>query len=201
MLIFSFIALLPFVLAQDFPNPLSYYVNNKVLVDGSYKIYWNYTKTDIIGEIHVKTIGWIGFGISPNGGMAGSDVFVAWIDSNGLTNFTDRYITSDRRVLVDNEQNWFLLGSLKSNGFTIIKFTRKIETCDAYEQDLTIPMGTVRVILAWNDQLPAKNGDISYHGFNNRATRSLLLLNSYNQELKIASDDALETYSFTVNVR
>lgn len=44
-----------------------------------YKVFWKYNETYITFEVHVKAKGWIGFGISPNGGMANSDVIMAWI--------------------------------------------------------------------------------------------------------------------------
>jgi hypothetical protein len=71
-------------------QPLSAYSNYIDLIDeGIFRFYWNNTATDLIGEIHVKTNGWVGFGLSPNGGMANSDVIVGWIDDNtGAVNFT-----------------------------------------------------------------------------------------------------------------
>ena len=69
-------------------TPTAYYSNFFDLVDqGQFRFYWNFTSTDIIGEIHCKTSGWVGFGLSPNGNMDKSDVFIGWI-SNGVTNFT-----------------------------------------------------------------------------------------------------------------
>jgi hypothetical protein len=59
--------------------------------DGFFRFYWNFTSTDLIGEIHVRTTGWVGFGLSPNGGMDKSDVFIGWIDDNGTSNFTVGY--------------------------------------------------------------------------------------------------------------
>ena len=36
----------------------------------------------------VETRGWIGFGLSPNGGMNGSDMIIAWVnDNDGVTHF------------------------------------------------------------------------------------------------------------------
>ena len=69
-------------------TPTSNYANFVDLVDGVFRFYWNFTSTDLIGEIHCKTKGWVGFGLSPNGGMDGSDVIVGWVGSNGLANFT-----------------------------------------------------------------------------------------------------------------
>lgn len=32
-------------------------------------------------QMSAKTLGWVGFGISPNGGMKGSDMVIGWVDS------------------------------------------------------------------------------------------------------------------------
>jgi hypothetical protein len=52
--------------------------------------------------------------------MDGSDLIVARINSNGKTNFTDRHIIG-RNVLIDSEQNWFLLNNQKLNGYITIQ--------------------------------------------------------------------------------
>lgn len=36
-----------------------------------YVLYWKFDKNEIQFEIHCKTLGWVGFGLSPNGGMSG----------------------------------------------------------------------------------------------------------------------------------
>ena len=189
---------LPYGVFTQFPTPLGNYANSMVLVNDIYKIHWNATATSITAELHVKTKGWLGFGISTNGGMVGSDVIVAWIDNNGHTNFTDRHISASRQVLIDNQQNWFLLGSQKTGNFTIIQFTRLINTCD--DQDLVIPTGTARVIVAWNDYLPPAGQDIQYHGAQNRQPVSILFRNSLKQPLVITPADKIESYDFNVNV-
>lgn len=113
------------------------YSNKVDLIDGILRLYWNFTGTDIIGEVHCKTLGWVSFGISTNGGMDGSDVFVGWIDSNSKVNFTDRYI-SLRSVLVDNSQDWKLLNSKQTDQFTIFQFKRAIVACDSQDQTITV---------------------------------------------------------------
>ena len=78
-------------LASTFTSqPTGIYTNFIDLIDnGIYRFYWNFTSTDLIGEIHVKTNGWVAFGLSPNGGMDKSDVVVGWInDNNGDASFT-----------------------------------------------------------------------------------------------------------------
>ena len=54
-----------------------------------YTLYWsinNDAKT-IRFAVRVRTIGWVGFGISPNGQMPQSDVVIGWVDNAGRSNF------------------------------------------------------------------------------------------------------------------
>ena len=54
-----------------------------------YGLYWNYSIA--AGTIHfavnVSTTGWVGFGVSPNGQMPGSDVVIGWVADDGSTRF------------------------------------------------------------------------------------------------------------------
>ena len=74
---------------KNFTSTPTAYYNNYIdlALNGQYRFYWNFTSTDLIGEIHCRTSGWVGFGLSPNGNMDKSDVVIGWI-SNGVTNFT-----------------------------------------------------------------------------------------------------------------
>jgi len=45
----------------------------------------NENETEITIRLWAQTTGYVGFGISPNGGMAGADIFIAGIYSNGTT--------------------------------------------------------------------------------------------------------------------
>ena len=57
--------------------------------NGQYQLYWNYNLTagTILFAVRVQTTGWVGFGLSPNGQMPGSDVVIGWVDSNGGVHF------------------------------------------------------------------------------------------------------------------
>ena len=57
--------------------------------NGQYQLYWNYNLTagTISFAVRVHTTGWVGFGLSPNGQMPGSDVVIGWVDSNGGVHF------------------------------------------------------------------------------------------------------------------
>ena len=52
---------------------------------GNYKLYWSFNRRNenITFAVRVKTTGWVGFGLSPNGQMPNSDVIIGWVDSNG----------------------------------------------------------------------------------------------------------------------
>lgn len=66
----------------------SSFTNSAILdANGNYELFWKFDNNVITFEVQVKTSGWIGFGISPNGGMAGSDMVIGWIDSTGSSHF------------------------------------------------------------------------------------------------------------------
>jgi hypothetical protein len=160
-----------------------------------YILYWNYTDTDILFEIQVKTTGWVGFGLSPNGGMDGSDVIIAWVDSTGKFNFTDRYIRG-RSLLTDTVQNWFPILVVAQNGYVIAKFTRKIKICDTTDQDMDIDPGTPFVIFAYGTAM--SNGDIAYHGPTSRGSQTVPLISSLNTKVNLDMT-GVQTVDFRVN--
>ena len=65
------------------------YTHSLELIGERYNVFWKYDSATITFEIHAKTLGWVGFGLSPNGGMAGSDVIIAWVN-DGETFFSVR---------------------------------------------------------------------------------------------------------------
>ena len=50
-----------------------------------YELYWTFSveEKSITFAVNVSTTGWVGFGLSPNGGMLNSDVVIAWVDDDG----------------------------------------------------------------------------------------------------------------------
>ena len=53
--------------------------------DDRYDLYWNFDTEEktIAFAVRVKTTGWVGFGLSPNGDMPNSDVVIGWVDDSG----------------------------------------------------------------------------------------------------------------------
>ena len=54
-------------------------------LDNDYKLYWSYDLAveTIRFAVRVRTEGWVGFGLSPNGQMPGSDVVIGWVTDQG----------------------------------------------------------------------------------------------------------------------
>lgn len=175
----------------------TYFVNNVTLLGSDqYSLYWNYTLTDITLKIVVKTTGWVGFGLSPNGGMPNSDLVIAYKNADGSTNFSNRYVGSSNGVpIMDSTQNWMMLYFQQENGFTTVAFTRKIQICNSVHSIDILP-GTQSIIFAWGSSF-SKN-DIAYHG-GNRSSTQLPLISSLNRKVVLNMSE-IETYDFTVNV-
>lgn len=169
-------------------EPTGFYSNSIDLIEGVFRLYWNFTKTDIIAEIHCKTLGWVAFGFSPNGGMDKSDVVVGWI-SQGEANFTDRFIYG-REVRIDANQDWKLLNSSEKNGATIFKFKRSIKLCD--ENDKTVEEGSPYVIYAFGLTDPAPGKDISYHLSNRGSKKINFISGADNKEIDLSSTEQLD---------
>ena len=51
-------------------------------------LHWNFSVAErtIAFAVNVSTTGWVGFGVSPNGGMPNSDVVIGWV-RNGRVYF------------------------------------------------------------------------------------------------------------------
>ena len=91
MLLGTVVAFSLFVLTVSGAHDLSqeYRFSATLDPDGQYKLYWNYNLTTqtISFAVRVQTIGWVGFGISPNGGMVGSDVVIGWVEGDRTVQF------------------------------------------------------------------------------------------------------------------
>jgi hypothetical protein len=115
------------------------YPNQVDLIQGVYRLYWDFNDTDFTGEIHVKTSGWVGFGLSPSGAMDASNVVVGWVTPNGAANFTDRFIKG-MSLNINKNQSWRLLNYGQSNGYTWFRFTRKILLCDSTHITISVSL-------------------------------------------------------------
>lgn len=162
-----------------------------------FQLYWKTIEKDEIQfELHCRTNGWVGFGISPNGGMAGSDIMIGWVDSKGNAYLKDTHAISKSAPLIDESQDWKLLDAAEKNGYTILKVKRKLRTCDS--DDIDIKMETQRLIFAWSNTDPENENDWTYH-FGNRRIKSFLLLNYLDETETIPDSEITHVFESRID--
>ena len=145
----------------------------------------------------MKSSGWAGFGISPNGDMENSNVILFWMNSDGTSNFTERNTNGGKVTpTINTKQLWFPLLTKTQDGYLISKSTRKIKLCDTTGQHKDIDAGTPHVIYSWGSNFVS--GDAAYHG-TKRSTKSLPLISSLNSAVNLNMSQ-ITTTDFRVNV-
>lgn len=66
--------------ARNVPTPSEVFPQHAQLdVNGSFHLYWKTNSTHITFEAHVRTRGYVGFGLSPNGDMYPADIVTGWV--------------------------------------------------------------------------------------------------------------------------
>jgi len=157
----------------------TYRFSASLVPNGQYELYWNYNLTErtISFAVRVRTTGWVGFGLSPNGQMPGSDVVIGWVDNNGGTQFQDRFAEGRFLPPVDASQDWYLVSGEEQDGYTTLEFTRSLSTCD--NKDLNVESDTARVVWSWNPRDPISPSQINQHEY--QGTTSLNLLGGLNE--------------------
>ncbi|XP_023665921.2 DBH-like monooxygenase protein 1 homolog [Paramormyrops kingsleyae] len=162
---------------------------------GKYRIKWKHHETTITFEMEVETTGYVGFGFSPNGEMALSDIVIGGVE-NGKPYIQDCFTDSKRKVHRDPEQNYRLEYAMENLTHTVLGFSRELRTCDRRDKDIT--ESTVRVIWAYHTEDIGLSGP-KYHG-SNRGRKSLRLLNHRDTTDIPAGTDFFELQNFNVPV-
>jgi hypothetical protein len=144
--------------------------------DDKYHLYWSYTDTDITFEVHVETLGFVGFGISATGGMKDADIVIGWV-KDGVATFDDRYSEGNGVTPKKDKQgqDWTLLLANETETHTILKFTRPLDLCPPEDRPITWD-STVRIIWSYRAEDPSSEDDLTYHGLNQRGTKSVQLI-------------------------
>ncbi|KAM9316675.1 DBH-like monooxygenase protein 1 [Gastrophryne carolinensis] len=156
---------------------------------GKYKLNWIHKNNTITFLLQVETLGYVGFGFSPNGAMSFSDIVIGGV-RNGKPYFQD-YFTDEKRVLHrDPQQNYNLEYGSENGTHTTLKFSRALQTCDRNDKNIT--ESTVRVIWAYHHD-DIDDNKLTYHGAN-RGQKSLRLLNP---EKNYVQPEETESFNFT----
>ena len=153
-------------------NEATVFTNKADLKGTDYKLEWDYTTSDIVFRATVKTTGWVGFGLSPNGRMANSDVILSWAASDGSIQFKDAH-TNGYSVSYDTVQNWQRLFYSQKNGVTTVIFKRSLKVCSSNQpaNEINIEIGNQaqNVIFAWSTNFGMFDNFPAYHGLNKGA--------------------------------
>ena len=83
-----------FLLAILFINKIvaKLHWEHSVDLDENYRLLWTIQGHEITFEVRVKTLGYIGFGFSPDGRLPGSDIVIGWADRKEI-HFQVSFIT------------------------------------------------------------------------------------------------------------
>jgi len=164
--------------------------------NNKYEMWWKFDDDTITFKVKVATKGWIGWGLSPSGKMAGSDMVIAWVDdTTEQVYFDDRHARGHYLPAKDLVGNYNMLTLKQDNGTTIMEFSRKLKLCN--DQDLDISSDTSRVLYAWGDDDPVSK-QISYHS--KRGVKSIYLLDYVDPKLAAAASmqgRSLDSYNTT----
>ncbi|MGH0115069.1 UNVERIFIED_CONTAM: hypothetical protein FKN15_070589 [Acipenser sinensis] len=158
---------------------------------GNVSLRWGFDSKQetITFQLACKTRGWVGFGLSPSGEMDGSDIVIGGVNPDGTTYFTDRHAVGDQLPLVDGSQDYTLLSLKEDATGTTMKFSRKVQTCD--KDDMEISTSAMKLIYAYG-----ADDSIAYHN-NARGTKSVNLLQS--TQRSTPSQDTVGQLEITVN--
>ncbi|XP_065360587.1 MOXD1 homolog 2 [Calliphora vicina] len=148
--------------------------DHAVDLNEDFRILWKIINQDITFEIQARTLGYVGFGFSPDGNIAGSDMAIGWFD-RGQTYFQDRHLkrNGDPEPIVDPSQDYMLMLGYENRTHTVLRFRRKLDTCDNVH-DIAITNDTMRVLFMYNEKdpphgsvgsSPLPNAELSFHPY------------------------------------
>ncbi|XP_023701917.1 MOXD1 homolog 2 [Cryptotermes secundus] len=159
-------------------------------LDPNYSVFWTPGEEDITFEVQVRTLGYVGFGFSADGQMAGADMVTGWVRDNQVF-FQDRHALERTEPEVDSSQDYELLLGYENGTHTVIRFRRRYDTCDPH--DFRITNDTMRILYAYYNDDPAahtgsKLGALPYHGPAQRGARRLYLIQRVSLEEPLPRD-------------
>ncbi|XP_052261346.1 DBH-like monooxygenase protein 1 [Dreissena polymorpha] len=143
---------------------------------GNFVLGWSTNATDIDIEITARTTGYVGLGLSPTGTMTPADMVIGWI-ADGQMYLGDYYTREgDRTPYIDVSQDWIVQAGNEVNGTTVLRFSRKLRTCDV--NDVNITASRMSVIWSYHESDPnVTSGLMPYHGPETRGSRDMYLIN------------------------
>ncbi|OXA54580.1 DBH-like monooxygenase protein 2 homolog [Folsomia candida] len=140
--------------------------------DGKYLLETRVTLTGILTvKVTAESTGWLGWGISPTGEMAGSDMIIGGFNADtGEAYIGDRFSSGHGLPALDTIQNVELISASENATHTVLEFSRAVDTGDV-EQDLKVENAVQYIVWA-----AGETDDLAYHGQVNRGAIELNLM-------------------------
>ena len=104
-------------------------------------------------QVEARTTGWVALALSHTKSIQDADVVIGWVGEEGQANLKDFHSRDGVTVEEDHSQDYELVVGYEAEGVTVLRFTRKIETCDS-DFDLPVTNDTFRVIWAYSRSDP-----------------------------------------------
>lgn len=80
------------VIVMTFTHAADIAWENRIQLDENYLLQWKLRQPDeIVFEVHVGARGYIGFGLSRDGTIYGSDIFISWIDDGHMFFYVSKH--------------------------------------------------------------------------------------------------------------
>ncbi|CAL8141888.1 unnamed protein product [Orchesella dallaii] len=140
--------------------------------NGKYELEWivDWEESRVLFNVTVQTRGYVGFGLSIEGKMSGSDIVIGGVRPNGEPYFTDRHAIGNQLPVLDDSQDWTLHQAWENNTHTFLSFSRPFETCDE-DHDLPITEDRLTIIWAFGEN----DNETEFHYQNRGASDAYLL--------------------------
>ncbi|XP_036782022.2 putative DBH-like monooxygenase protein 2 [Manis pentadactyla] len=104
-------------------------------------------------EVQVRTVGWVGLGVTDCYTNVGGDLVVGGVLPDGNVYFSDQHLVDEDTLGEDGSQDAELQGLTEDAVYTTMRFSRPFRSCDPHDQD--IKGDTMRVLAAYGlDDVP-----------------------------------------------
>ncbi|CAL8068136.1 unnamed protein product [Orchesella dallaii] len=148
--------------------------SHRVTLDprGRYILEWlvDFPMERIFFNVTVATNGYVGFGLSKKGKMAGADIIIGGVSKNGEPYFTDRHGVEGEAPILDENQDWNFHEAWERGTLTFLSFSRAFDTCDT-KGDIPITNNLLTIIWAYGE----RDDEQEFH-YQNRGTFNVYLL-------------------------
>ena len=75
-----FLLLLPLMVSECFSSEMRW--DHSVDLDENFRMLWRIKEPDIIIEVQVRTLGYVGFGLARSEYIYGADMIIGWVDKH-----------------------------------------------------------------------------------------------------------------------